>query len=110
MKLHSLLCAGLLAACLPAAAHADDPNDRTMRSAAARARDHETIRRMNQAQLDYVRKRDARQAREWEASSTRSYEDADSYADAQAQYRRDLADWRRAVADCRAGYYDACGR
>jgi hypothetical protein len=63
MKLHSLLCAGLLAACLPAAAHADDPNDRTMRSAAARARDHETIRRMNQAQLDYVRKRDARQAR-----------------------------------------------
>jgi hypothetical protein len=55
-------------------------------------------------------RRDARQAREWEASSTRSYEDADSYADAQAQYRRDLADWRRAVADCRAGYYDACGR
>ena len=28
--------------------------------------------------------------------------------DAQARYQRQLADWRRRVADCRAGHYEAC--
>ena len=45
---------------------ADDPNDPLLsRSAAARARDHETIRQMNLAELRKVRARDARQAKQW---------------------------------------------
>jgi len=47
------------------AALADDPNDPTMRTAAARARDHETIRQMNLAELRKVRARDAKQAEQW---------------------------------------------
>lgn len=122
MRVNSLLAAALIAAALPVAARADDPADPAMRSSAARMRDHETIRRMNQAQLDYVRQRDARWAREYREQSARynggyaerePYGEAygnNGYAQAQAQYQRDLAAWRRAVADCRAGYYDACGQ
>jgi Flp pilus assembly protein TadG len=32
------------------------------------------------------------------------------YAQAQAEYRHELAEWRRRVAACEAGYYDACQR
>ncbi len=120
MRVNPLLAAALIAVALPGAARADDPADPSMRSSAARMRDHEAIRRMNQAQLDYVRQRDARWAREYRQQAGRSqdsgygagygYGDDGGYAQAQAQYQRDLAAWRQAVADCRAGYYDACGR
>ncbi|GHC89007.1 hypothetical protein [Novosphingobium pokkalii] len=122
MRVNSLLAVALIAAALPVAARADDPADPAMRSSAARLRDHETIRRMNQAQLDYVRRRDARWAREYQQQNERYQEgyverapygeaySNEGYAQAQAQYQRDLAAWRRAVADCRAGYYDACGQ
>lgn len=117
MRVNALLAAALFAVALPTAALADDPVDPAMRSSAARARDHEQIRRMNQAQLDFVRARDARYARQAAGSgyghgpTDGGYAPADGgYAQAQEQYRRDLAAWRQAVADCRAGYYEACGR
>ena len=47
------------------AALADDPHDPLMRDPQARARDHETIRQMNLAELRKVRARDARQAKQW---------------------------------------------
>jgi len=47
------------------AAVADDPNDPTMRSAAARARDKETIRQMNLAEARKVQARDAKYAEQW---------------------------------------------
>ena len=47
------------------AALADDPNDPTMRTAAARARDRETIRQLNLAQLRKVQARDAKLAQQW---------------------------------------------
>ena len=47
------------------AALADDPNDPSMRSAAARARDRETIRQMNLTQLRKVQTRDAKLAEQW---------------------------------------------
>lgn len=52
-------------ALVSSAALADDPNDPTMRTAAARARDHETIRQMNLAEQRKVRARDAKQAEQW---------------------------------------------
>lgn len=83
----------LAAALLPAAALADDPHDPLLsRSAAARERDRQEIRRLNLNELAHVRKRDAGYARERE------------------RYERDLADWRRAVAECRAGNHSACAR
>lgn len=106
MKIGLFVCAAALgAALLPSVALADDPHDPTMRSAAARARDSATIRRMNQQQLAYVRERDARMMR--------TYRDAqrggdDSYADARADYARRMAAWRRAVAACDAGRWEYC--
>ena len=47
------------------AALADDPNDPTMRSAAARARDKEVIRQLNLAELHRVKQRDARLSKQW---------------------------------------------
>ena len=49
------------------AALADDPNDPTMRTAAARARDRAIIRQLNLAELRKVRARDARLAKQWRA-------------------------------------------
>jgi hypothetical protein len=31
-----------------------------------------------------------------------------AYRDARADYERELAAWRKRVADCQAGYWDAC--
>ena len=47
------------------AALADDPNDPTMRSAAARARDKEIIRQLNLGELHRVQTRDARLSKQW---------------------------------------------
>lgn len=91
---------------VPAAASADDPHDPSMRSAAARARDKAIIKRLNQEQLAYVQNRDAQYAEGW-----RSYREGPQVAPArQAQYQRDMAAWRRAVAKCHAGYYEYCAR
>jgi hypothetical protein len=90
---------------LPVAALADDPHDPTMRSAAARARDRATIRRMNQQQLAYVRQRDARSMRTYREAQ-RGYDDG--YAEARAEYAGKMRAWRRAVAACNAGRWEYC--
>jgi hypothetical protein len=106
MKMGLFGCAlALGAALMPVAALADDPNDPTMRSAAARARDSAIIKRMNQQQLAYVRQRDAKQMQ--------AYRDAQrgnsaSYADARAEYAAKMRAWRRAVAACNAGNWEYC--
>ena len=87
---------------LPTAAIADDPNDPSMKSRAARERDAAEIRRMNQEQLRYVRERDARYAKGWQATR--------DYPAAQREYERAMAEWRRAVRLCREGYHEYCAR
>lgn len=107
-----LICAALAGVLVPVSALADDPNDPAMRSAAARARDRAIIRELNLKQAAMVRERDARYAEGWRAA--REYaagsHDADraDYARRRAQYDRDMAAWRAAVAACRAGDYSAC--
>ncbi|GAC1405578.1 MAG: hypothetical protein NVSMB69_04620 [Novosphingobium sp.] len=119
----ALVVALLSGALVPSVARADDPNDPTMRSAAARARDHAMIRQLNLNELARTRARDARYAGGWEAyreagGSNRGaryvpeaeYAQAsEGYARDRDQYERRMAEWRRAVAACRAGDYDACG-
>ncbi|RYY34921.1 MAG: hypothetical protein EOP59_15960 [Sphingomonadales bacterium] len=83
-------------------AHADDPNDPTMRSAAARARDKAIIRKLNLDQAAYVKARDARQAAGWRAYKT--------YPARRAEYDRKMAEWRRAVRLCESGRYEYCAR
>jgi hypothetical protein len=102
----SFLCAlAVSAALLPSAAIADDPHDPSMRSAAARARDRAVIKRMNQDQLAYVRRRDAKRMQAFnEAKSARD----SKYADARSAYGREMAAWRRAVAACHAGRWEYC--
>lgn len=122
MRVNLLACAAVVAMMMPAAAWADDPNDPTMRSAAARARDHEIIRQLNLRELAKVRERDARYARyNRNAVADNDYaandyagrleahrRDMENYARDRAQYERNMAAWRRAVAACRAGDYSAC--
>lgn len=81
------------------AALADDPNDAAMRNAAARARDAALVRRLNQQQLARVQARDAGYAAGWQAWRGVDGENARRQAD----YERQMADWRRAVARCNAG-------
>ena len=122
MRIHSFICAALVAT-MPAAVQADDPIDPAMRSAEARARDREMTRQLNLDELARVRERDARSekamrgarasgnyaADEEYAARSRHYDRAmASYADNRAQYEREKAEWRRAVAACGAGDYSAC--
>ncbi|MCT2399842.1 hypothetical protein [Novosphingobium mangrovi (ex Huang et al. 2023)] len=111
------LCALAFAAALGATpARADDPRDPSMRSAEARARDKAIIRKLNEDQLAYVRKRDAEYARGWEAyrraqaGQARHRDDERAYSDARDDYEAAMADWRRDVAACRAGQYERCAR
>ena len=105
MKVKIFACvAAIGAALLPAVALADDPHDPTMRSSTARERDRAIIRRMNQQQLAYVRERDARIMRNYR----RAQGGGESYADARADYERQMASWRRAVAACNAGRWEYC--
>lgn len=124
MREQLILCALALGAILlPAAAVADDPNDPAMRTAEARARDRAIIRRLNQEQLAHVRQRDARYEEGWRAyrqqgdgaegaDYARRRADHDQahqrYASDRRRYEQDMADWRRAVAACRAGNRAAC--
>lgn len=111
-----------------APALADDPRDPVMASRSARERDRAIIRKLNQDQLAYVRKRDAGYARGWEdyrrahggddeeyadapAYGARSYSRDDRrYASARSEYEAAMAEWREDVAACRAGYYEHCAR
>ena len=93
------------AALVPAAALADDPGDATMRNPAVRARDRAITRQMNQDQLAYVRQRDGRSPRTYRGAQS---EGDNAYADARAEYGRELAAWRRAVAACNAGRWEYC--
>lgn len=98
------LLAGAIAlgcATAPSVAVADDPNDPTMRSAAARARDKAIIRQLNLDQAAYVKARDARQARGWA--------DYKAYPAQRAAYERRMAEWRRAVRMCESGHHEYCG-
>ena len=91
---------------IPTAASADDPRDPSMRSAEARARDKAIIKRLNQDQLATVQQRDAQYAEGW-----RAYREGPKVNVArQAQYEREMAAWRRAVAKCRAGDREFCAR
>ena len=103
------LFAGALAlgiALAPAAASADDPRDPAMRSAEARARDKAIIKRLNQEQLAYVQNRDAQYAEGWRAWRNGPQVNAAR----KAQYDREVAAWRRAVAKCNAGAREFCAR
>lgn len=84
----------------PAPAVADDPNDPSMRSAAARAKDKAIIRQLNLDQAAYVKARDARQAKGWAAHK--------AYPAQQAAYERKMAAWRRAVRMCESGHHEYC--
>lgn len=102
------------------AASADDPNDPSMRSAAARAHDKAIIRDLNLRELDRVRARDARYQEGWEAyRQSRSASDParDDYERDMARYRaererhdREMAAWRDAVRRCEAGEWRYCDR
>ncbi|MEO5598107.1 MAG: hypothetical protein ABIQ66_05760, partial [Novosphingobium sp.] len=128
MRVRLLACAAIVAAVMPVAALADDPRDPAMRSAAARERDREGIRQLNLNELAMVRDRDAQYAPGWAAAATRKAQlaqapadydanaeyDAQSrdhrqdmadYASSRAAYQQQLANWRRAVAECRQGNY-----
>lgn len=106
MRMGLIGCALTVAAALvPATAMADDPRDPTMRTAAARARDRAIIKQMNQQQLAYVRKRDARNQRTYRVAD----EDRRAYDNARADHARDMAAWRRAVAACNGGQWEYCG-
>lgn len=99
------LFAGALAlgcATVSSVAFADDPNDPSMRSAAARARDKAIIRKLNLDQAAYVKARDARQAAGW-----RAYR---AYPQQRAAHERRMAEWRHAVRMCESGHHEYCAR
>ncbi len=82
----------LASAAISAPALADDPNDPTMRSKAARDRDREIIRQLNLKELERVRARDAGYAEGWAAY--RAYHEGD----------------RPALPRCRKGQRTRCSR
>lgn len=68
------------------------------------------IRQLNRDELARVQKRDANYAQGWRAyrDSGASGSDAREYANARADYQRQMADWRYAVAACRDGRVEYC--
>jgi hypothetical protein len=109
MRVKAIFCAALAVAMLPAAAFADNANDPTMRSSAARERDRQITRQLNNGALASARERNARDAAGWKAYRNHDAR-AQDYARDRAQYERDMAAWRRAVAACRSGNHAACAR
>lgn len=79
---------------------ADDPRDPSMQSRAAREADAAEIRRLNNEQAAYVKRRDAEYAKGWQAYR--------QHPQAQAEYARRMAEWRRAVRLCESGRYEYC--
>lgn len=118
MKANPFICAAIVAVLMPAVALADDPHDPSMRSAAARARDREMTRQLNLEEIARVHRRDARNAQgrrgarvgggEYAARSRDHERAMDNYARNRGQHEQAMAEWRRAVAACRAGDYSAC--
>ena len=121
---HGKLLAGALAlasVAMPALARADDLNDPEMHSSEARDKDRAMIRKLNRDMLAQVQARDARYAAGWNAyrempqaqdeyrRQLADYQrEQASYAADRRRYEQAMANWRRDVAACRAGYYDAC--
>jgi hypothetical protein len=102
-------------------AMADDPLDPAMATRTARERDRAIIRQLNDDQLAHVRERDAGYAQGWQtyregraANTPRPEQRSDAgqgaYAHALEEYDAAMAEWRRDVSDCRAGYYERCAR
>lgn len=87
---------------MPTPVLADDPNDPTMRSAAAKAKDRALTRELNLGQLRHVQQRDAGYAQGWQ-----SYRE---YPERRADYERQMAEWRRAVKLCQGGRREYCAR
>lgn len=121
MKTGALFLVAMAACMMSGTAQADDPRDPTMQSPAARARDRAIIRKLNMDQAAYVRERDAREMRRYRNAqlagnqeyAARRQDYREAMADHQRErdaYARAMADWRRAVARCRAGDYSACDR
>lgn len=112
MRVRSVVVASITFALAPISAWADDPHDPEMQSPAALARDRALTRQLNLGELARVRKRDAGMFAAYndrrDAASSAHQQAMDDYARDRAQYERDMARWRRAVAACRAGDYDAC--
>lgn len=120
MKVGIVLCGAVLAAMMSAAAWADDPRDPAMRNADARARDSAVTRELNRQENARVLKRGVtwRVVREADrdevadgdyAAAARDHErDMAAYRRDRARYESEMAEWRRAVAACDAGDYDAC--
>jgi len=115
MRGKRLICVAIVAATIPTVAFADDPRDPAMRSAEAHARDSERTRQLNLEAAAADRGPRYRVVRpggyedaDYAAASREHHRDMDRYARSRAQYQREMAEWRRAVAACRAGYYDAC--
>lgn len=102
MRIVHWLGALALGMALTGAAHADDPNDPSMKNPAARERDRAVIRRLNETELARTSQRDAQYAEGWQA-----WREAPAR---QAEYERQLAQWRRAVELCRSGRYEYCQR
>ena len=87
---------------------ADDPNDALLsRSAAARAKDKAVIRQLNINELNRVRARDARYAKDWVAYGQQPARQAE-YERERAAYEKKMSAWREAVRRCRAGDYSYC--
>lgn len=107
----SRLFAGALALYVVAASNpalADDPMDPLLsKSAAARAKDKAIIRQLNINELNRVRARDARYAKDWEDYREQPARQA-AYERERAAYERKMAAWREAVRRCRAGEYSYC--
>ena len=95
MKQLGFIAALAFGALASAPALADDPRDPEMQSRAAREADAAEIRRLNNEQAAYVKRRDAGYARGWQAYR--------EYPRAQAEHERRMAEWREAVRRCRAG-------
>lgn len=115
MRGKRLIGVAIIAATIPAAAFADDPRDPSMRSADAHARDSEQTRQLNlqaaaanRGPRYHVVRPGGYEDADYVAASRDHDRDMDRYARSRAQYEREMAEWRRAVAACRAGYYDAC--
>ncbi|MXO59238.1 hypothetical protein GRI89_06760 [Altererythrobacter salegens] len=92
----------LVSLTLPQAAWADDPNDPAMRNKKAREADAAEIRRLNREQQAYVSQRDAGYQAGWDAYR--------AYPQAQADYDKQMAEWRRAVKLCESGHREYCAR
>ena len=110
---------------LPSVALADDPRDPEMQNEQAVALDRAKVRQLNLDMLAQVSARDAGYAAAWkqyeeakahEAQHAEAYrirmaaykQEQSRYAADRESYEQAMADWRRDVAACRAGDRSAC--